>query len=393
MTNRKSLILLPIALTLISDVKANEFSGFAGLEARVFTEESLYPEQSDAGISSTVSLEYYKDLDNGNQRLVASLYGRIDSEDDDRSHSDLSELYWWKAYDQFEVYAGVRKVFWGVTETVHLVDVINQDDALENIDGEDKLGQPMINIIVERNWGTVELYSLLGFRERQFAGEEGRLRAPLPIEDNATYQSADEENHIDWAVRYSHVIGDWDLGLSHFNGTNRDPLLLASSEGYLTPYYAQVDQSGIDVQTTQGDWLWKLEAISVKPRDDHRKTAAVGGFEYTFYGIRDSVADLGILVEYQFDDRDGAWATSSNNDIAIGARYALNNTQDSEILVAINTDLDNGSRFSNVEASHRLNNHWQVEAEARFFQNINEEDPIYSLRNDDYMQLELRRYF
>ena len=35
---------------------------------------------------------------------------------------------------------GLGKVFWGVTEFNHLVDVINQTDLVEGIDGEAKLG-------------------------------------------------------------------------------------------------------------------------------------------------------------------------------------------------------------------------------------------------------------
>ena len=41
---------------------------------------------------------------------------------------------------------GLRKVYWGVTESQHLVDVINQTEGVENLDGEDKLGQPMLNL-------------------------------------------------------------------------------------------------------------------------------------------------------------------------------------------------------------------------------------------------------
>ncbi|WP_444946073.1 hypothetical protein ACJJIP_01330 [Microbulbifer sp. VTAC004] len=394
MANRKILAFFPLMAALSQAPVANELTGYAGLEARAFTADPADSIQSDAGISASLSLEYYRDLDDGNQRFVASAFGRWDSEDGERSHGDLGELYWWKAYDSFELYAGVRKVFWGVTETLHLVDVINQDDALENIDGEDKLGQPMVNLLMERDWGTLEVYGLLGFRERQFAGREGRLRASLPVDEGgAIYQSDREEKHIDWALRYSHVLGDWDLGLSHFSGTNRDPLLLSSNDGLLTPYYAQVDQTGVDIQTTRGDWLWKFEAISFKPRGEDRQTAAVGGFEYSLYGIRETVADLGLLMEYQFDDRRGPWSTANQNDIAVGVRYALNNTQDTEFLLAVSTDLDNGSRFTNLEVTHRLDDRWLLEAEARFFGNADEGDPTYSLRNDDYLQLELRRYF
>ena len=48
--------------------------------------------------------------------------------------------------ENYETKIGVRKDFWGVTETVHRVDILNQTDSVDGFDGEDKLGQPMINL-------------------------------------------------------------------------------------------------------------------------------------------------------------------------------------------------------------------------------------------------------
>ena len=72
---------------------------------------------------------------------------------------------------------------WGVTETNHRVDIINQTDFTEGFDGEEKLGQPMIKISFERPWGLLDVYALLGFRERNFSGTKGRLRLPLSINE------------------------------------------------------------------------------------------------------------------------------------------------------------------------------------------------------------------
>ncbi len=398
--------LLSVAGVLHAADIDSELTGYLSFESRWFLEDALNREQKDVYGSTAFNLEYYRDWDGGNQRFVATGFGRWDSQDSERNHVDIRELYWWKAFDAFELYAGVRKVFWGVSETVHLVDVINQDDNLENIDGEDKLGQPMISVLMERDWGTLEVFGLLGFRERRYAGEEGRLRASLPVDESeAEYQSGAGDKHIDLALRWSHVIGDWDIGISHFSGTARDPQFkvvqqLSSeddatdlSRATLHPYYVQTNQTGLDLQATLGDWLWKLEAISVKNQGEGRKSAAVGGFEYTFVGINESSADLGILLEYQFDDRRGAAETASQNDVALGTRWVLNDIQGTEVLAAISVDLDNNSRFFSVEATRRLNDQWLLEAEGRWFSNTHSDDPLYDLRNDDYIQIELRRYF
>lgn len=110
-----------------------------------------------------------------------------------------------------------------MTESVHLVDVINQTNALENIDGEDKLGQPMIELVAVRDWGTVEAYMLPYFRERQTPGLSSRLRPPLPVLETALYESERKQNHVDFAMRWSHYLGAFDVGLSHFVGTDREP--------------------------------------------------------------------------------------------------------------------------------------------------------------------------
>jgi len=63
------------------------------------------------------------------------------------------------------------------------------------------------------------------------------------------------------------MFGDWDIGVSYFKGTNRDPYYRLSG-GEIKPYYAQMSQVGIDIQGIVGDWLWKLENI-YRDSDDH----------------------------------------------------------------------------------------------------------------------------
>src|SRR5690606_38997970 len=137
-------------------------------------------------------LEFYHDASAGDQRFAFTAFGRIDSADRERTHIDVRELYWWKNFGSLEIYAGVRKIFWGVTESLHLVDVINQDDVVENPDREEKLGQPMIQLLSQRDWGLLEWFVLPYFREQQLPGREGRLRPGPPILD-AEYQSGAEQ--------------------------------------------------------------------------------------------------------------------------------------------------------------------------------------------------------
>jgi len=364
------------------------------LTTRIFTEDARWPGQdnSTAQLSIAGSSEFRWRGDESRASIIS--YLRYDETDNERSLADLREAYWAKEAESYELLIGVNTVFWGVTESVHLVDIINQTDAVADIDGEDKLGQPMINLEMQRDWGLVSVYVLPYFRERTFAGEDGRLRTPLPVDtDNPQYESSDKENHVDLALRYSHYFGNVDIGVSAFSGTNREPRLLPNADGSkLTPYYDQINQLGLDLQYTIDAWLLKLEAIARETQNDSF-TAAVGGFEYTFYQVAESAADVGALLELQYDGRDeDEPLTLTDNDLFAGIRLALNDTQNTAVLAAVGYDLETSETYLNIEAERRLGEDTVLELRARFF-NADPSDTGYAIENDDYLQLQLSRYF
>ena len=372
-----------------------EWSGNVAAELRYFPNDPIDNRQFDSSnISISAQPEYYRSWDNGDQSFIFTPFARIDQNDSERTHFDIRELAWVKVTDKWELRAGIRKVFWGVTESQHLVDIINQTDLVENIDGEDKLGQPMINLALVRDSGTLDLYLLPGFRERTFPGEDGRLRSGLVVDtDNPVYESGAEDKHTDFAVRWSQSLDVLDIGLSYFNGTSRDPRFIPNGSGTaLLPVYDIINQTGIDLQATIEEWLWKLEVITRSGQGD-RYTALTGGFEYTFFGIFETSYDLGVIAEYLHDDRDEEATTPFANDLMTGARFTLNDEQSTEILAGIITDLDEGSIMLNVEASRRLGDAWKLSLEARAFANLDATDPLYSFRKDDHLHAELAWYF
>jgi hypothetical protein len=285
-----------------------------------------------------------------------------------------------------------------VTESRHLVDIINQTDLVENIDEEDKLGQPMLEVSTLQDFGEVRFYVLPGFRERTFPGRDGRFRGPFVVDtDNARYDSAAKDHRVDFAARYSNYFGDWDVGVSIFNGTSREPRFLpAATPGRLVPYYDVITQAGLDVQYTSDAWLWKFEGI-VRSGQSHDFGAIVAGLEYTFYGVTVSGADLGMLVEYLYDGRDSnpslAPPTLTDNDVFVGSRYALNDIQDTQILAGGIIDIDNGSTAALLEASRRFGDNWIAEIEARVFLNADSADLLASFADDDSLTLRVTRYF
>ena len=259
-----------------------------GLQTRAFARRGL-SDQSLWQVSASGEFNWFRAWGADRHSLTVSPFFRIDSEDSERSHVDLREGYYSYIGDRFEWHLGARQVFWGVTEFNHLVDIINQTDLIENIDGEDKLGQGMVQLSLSRDWGVLDLYLLTGNRERTFPGRDGRLRFAIPIAmDDAQFESGAGRQRLDGAVRWSHYAGPLSWGLHHFSGTSRDPLLqlsaLTASGAQLVPYYQIIDQTGIDGQLLLGDWAWKLEAIT-RSGDGDRYAACL---LYTSPSPRDS---------------------------------------------------------------------------------------------------------
>jgi hypothetical protein len=331
----------------------------------------------------------------GPHRFTLVPHLRLDACDEQRTHFDLREAYWRYVGESWEIVAGMNRVFWGVTESRHLVDIINQTDLVENVDGEDKLGQQMINVSWQTDLGNLGVYVLPGFRERTFPGEKGRLRTPLPVDqDKARYKSSAGKRHVDLAVRYSHFIGDWDIGASYFYGTGREPLLIPNeNRTKLIPIYSIISQGGIDLQYTKDAWLWKFEGIA---RSGQGKTflAGVGGFEYTLYQVFNSATDIGVLVEYLYDGRDEeAPITGFDDDLFVGTRLALNDTQDTQALVGAIVDRSHGSTAFSVELERRIGEKFKLEIESRHFFNVSEKDVLSTFGSDDFTSVRLSWFF
>ena len=88
--------------------------------------------------------EFSMDVEASNRYSIKFVgFARLDQYDDRRTHADIRELYWQTYNNNWEFSFGFKKVFWGKTESVHLVDIINQTDAVESFDGEAKLGEFM----------------------------------------------------------------------------------------------------------------------------------------------------------------------------------------------------------------------------------------------------------
>ncbi|MFM9863255.1 MAG: hypothetical protein ACKVRO_06580 [Micropepsaceae bacterium] len=375
-----------------------EFSGYVAGEVRIYPAEPKFPAQHDNTFSPSLALqpELRWKLDE-QSTLTLIPFGRIDADDDERTHWDIREANWLYNAGDWDLRVGLSKVFWGVAESRHLVDIINQTDLVESLDEEDKLGQPMVNLNVITGFGTWSAFVLPYFRERTFAGPQGRPGFPLRIAEELTvFESGDEERHVDFALRWQERVGNFDIGLSHFHGTGREPRLvptLVPGGPVLVPHYDQIDQTGLDVQATFDAWLLKLEAI-VRAGQGDTFFAATAGFEYTLYQVFDSSADLGLISEYHHDGRDAfAPFTIFNNDVMVGARLAFNDQDDTSFLGGAIFDVEKQTTLATVEFATRIAEGWKLEIEGRFLPYVANGTIEANGERDHTIEVRVLRYF
>lgn len=377
-----------------------DYSVSVGAEVRAFPFEPAFADQENTNISPSAFLspEFVYQFNDGDSAISFEGFLRADLDDEDRTHADIREASILHNGGSWSVVAGISKVFWGVAESRHLIDIVNQDDMVEDIDGEDKLGQPMVNLTVSTALGTIDLFYLPYFRERTFPDATARLRGPVPIEANqSVFESPAEQWTQSFAARWSDSLGPWDLGVSHFHGTSREPrytpVFLSPQNVILRPVYDQIDQTSVDIQLTQDATLWKVEALTRGGQGD-RFAAVVAGLEHTLYQALGTNADIGLLVEYLYDGRDETRAPPifQNNDVFAGTRLALNDAQNTALLVGAIIDVEDGSTFFTAEAERRIGDDWKVELEARFFFGFDPSEFETSLAEDDFITFRLTRY-
>ena len=222
-----------------------------------------------------------------------------------------------------------------------------------------------------------------------------------------SYDSPAEEWHIDLAARYSRSVGPLDLGVSVFDGTSREPSFIPTIRGAaltLVPHYAQIRQYGLDAQLTIEAWLIKLEAIrreGARNRPDMRNplgkeedfAAFAAGVEYTFYTVFESNADISLLGEWSYDERERRSTNRYQNDAFVAGRLALNDVESTEFVASLIADIDYETYLLGFEARRDLSDRWTAKVEGAVMLDVDREDLIYDTRRDGYIVLNLTYIF
>ena len=371
-----------------------------GGELRGFFENAAWPGQDDQRVYPSIFGEADLSYAWDDKRQVINMvpFARYDVLDDRRSHVDLREANYRFRGGDWELLVGAHRVFWGVAESRHLVNVINQVDAVEDVDGDDYLGQPMVDLTLHGDWGRLDLYAMTLFRERTFHSNDSRLRGPMSVETkDPEFEASGKKWNVDLAARYQNSFGPVDLGLSVFHGTNREPILKTSagtSGPALRPYYQTMTQAGIDVAWALDDLVLKVEAL-YRFGQGSPFFATVFGGEYTIKNALGMDIDLGLIAEFNFDDRKALLnpVTIYDKDAFTGIRLTFNDAADARVLFGALIDVEDASTYLYFEASRRVFDNWRVEVELRYFAADSNRNPLRAIASDSFGQVRLLRYF
>jgi hypothetical protein len=389
---------LVAAMLVATGARASNCDLTAGVEARRYADEEAGALPRDYRTLASIQGELSCSRSHGAHSVSGKVFGRWAQHGSERTHGDIRELQWLWTHEPFQIRAGIDRVFWGVTEFAHIVDVINQADILEDPFGETKIGQPMLAVTTRGAWGSLSIHGLPWFRVRDFPGLGEPMRPAPPFELGAAeFESRDGRHHFDRALRYSMTRGPLDVGLSYFEGTNRDPrfLIRASDSGVPEshPYYEQMAQAGVDVQLTLDEWAFKFEGAQRHAARRSRDAYTVG-VEYAMVGVLGTSADLITILEYVRDRRDPLPLPGFlDDDLEFGFRISGNDSRTSELKLGVTSDRRRSSRAWSLDFGTRIAAQWRLNAQARVFDKVSPRDPLTVLRNDSYVSLSLVRYF
>ena len=371
-----------------------------GLEIKEFHKNEAYSNQQNT-YSSFIKSEIFFDFKNDLEFLMEP-YLRYDRYDKNRSLFDFKENNLTYYYNDIQLKAGISEVFWGITESKNLVDIINPKDVTDG-DQKAKLGQTMLAFSnYSEKFGILDFYYLPFFKNSSQIGEEGRLRLSKPIENyNIVYEGGAGSKVPSWALKWEHSFRFFDFSLQGFRGNSRESSTIGKLENLQLKYfqgYERISQIGTYFQVISGPIIYKLEVIKRNGQKNAKNIrenffSYTLGLEHLINNLFENKWDLTSFIEYHNDDRNGDSTDILQNDLFLATRLNFNNIDGTEFLTSITLDTDGGGNTSTVELSSRITDNIRVTGSYNSYWSANETDILYSFRRDNYFSINIINYF
>lgn len=321
-------------------------------------------------------------------KFDAKLFANWDSADDHRRYADIRQAKLSARWGNIRAAAGVDTFFWGVSESINLVNVINQSDIRESLDSKVKQGQTFASLSYRLDAGEIGLYFLPTFSARQFPL---RPAYGLPISDSNHYQDNEKNGGI--AARGLFYLDDFEFAVGYFNGTRRDPLLIRQPQAAeLTPFYLQTETLLFDAVYLSDSLTYKWEFKTGRELDSGFVASNIG-IEYPIYALEETLQELVVIAEYVFDDRGDRAESHGQNDLFLGTKFEFAENS-GQIRLLYSYDMDNGSQYAEASCQYRLNDYLRIKAKIMGVLSATADAKrLYALKNEEFAKFSFHYAF
>lgn len=382
-----------MALVLLS-IKANADTIFDFIDLDLATTSRYYYVAAEGDSNNKYSKGFKAEAKFNykyeNIRFNGLAFTNWDSTDDSRSYSNIRQANIYVNNNNFTFGLGVDTFFWGVSESINVVNVLNQSDIMESLDGKVKYGQTFVSINTRFSNGDFSFYYLPLFQEQSFPE---RPSYGLAISKNAVFEHDKKRGGI--AARGLFYFDRLEFALSYFKGTRRSALLArhATEMAVLTPYYIQTVNYLVDGVYIAEDFTLKFEAKTGLEQNAGFTTFNLG-IEYPSYAFSKLVEEVIFIAEYAFDDRKLSAETHGQNDIFLGGKFNFGYSEQGNVRFLYSYDFDYRSQYAELSYEYRLNDYFRFKAKALKVLSAPERDQrLYALSGEEFINLSLHYAF
>ena len=321
-------------------------------------------------------------------KFDAKLFANWDSADENRRYGDIRQAKLAGRWGDFGAAAGIDTFFWGVSESINLVNVINQSDIRESIDNKVKQGQTFAALNYRLDAGELGVYFFPRFVARDFPL---RPAYGLPVSADNRYESDDKNGGV--AARGLFYLDDFEFALGYFNGTRRDPLLLPQPQlGKLTPWYIQTENFLFDAVYLTDSLIYKLEFKTGRELGGGFVASNLG-IEYPVYALGETLQDMVLIAEYVFDDRAEQAESHGQNDLFIGSKFAFAENA-AQVRLLYSYDWDHSSQYAEASCQYRLNDYLRIKAKVMGVLSATPDaQRLYALKNEQFAKFSIHYAF
>ena len=402
--------------------------GELGVSGRAFLPDHN-DDSEDWGL--TVNSRLRADLKYKPCRARVRIFGRVDSQDSERSFLTLEEAWFQIGNRTMTLRAGFDMVNWTVTEAFHPADIVNSRNLDSDLQNHEKLGEPSIRLRWRYGEGAWVGYFMPTFIKPNFPSPRSRLNF-FSQTDGATYQIArvhekgtihSDDDAYPWipqgAIRWNHAFEDLDLSFHVVHHLDRSlgwPALHANTRDPHLLFHPQTQIGGtlqwaFEGLLTKVEWAAKRTWLS----EDKKYYLPFGppakaygllalGFEYSLSHGNGSESTL--LMEGQsvvgISRSQARELEIFQGDVLLAYRHAFNDASSREIRLSMLGDVEyfNGLILG-AHYQERLWDDFVISVDLQLFYaekspEHNEPDfkrSLSGLRDSDYIQVAMTRYF